>query len=166
MKKFLERERELPVFYDGYDIAVAGGGIAGVAAALAAARAGKRVLLLERMFTLGGLGTLGLVTIYLPLCDGMGHQVSYGITEELLRLSISRGWEREYPDTWLEPGREHGAQRFRVQYNAQVFAVLMEQQLKSAGVMLAVSCDTAKLSYAMVQRELRRQGVRLHLDEL
>ncbi|HJA93632.1 MAG TPA: FAD-dependent oxidoreductase [Candidatus Eisenbergiella merdipullorum] len=134
MTKFLEKERELPVLYDGYDIAVVGGGIAGVSAALAAARAGKRVLLLERMFALGGLGTLGLVTIYLPLCDGMGHQVSYGITEELLRLSISHGWERDYPDTWLQPGKEHGAQRFQVRYNAQVFAVLLEQLLQKEGV--------------------------------
>ena len=134
MKKFWEKEKELPVFYDGYEVVVVGGGIAGVAAALAASRAGKRVLLLEKMFALGGLGTLGLVTIYLPLCDGAGHQVSYGIAEELLRLSVSRGWEREYPDTWLEQGRKHGEQRFQVQYNAQVFAVLLEQQLNRAGV--------------------------------
>ena len=73
-----EPERTLPVRYADYDVIVAGGGIAGIAAALAAARAGKRVLLLERMFALGGLATLGLVTIYLPLCDGKGHQLSFG----------------------------------------------------------------------------------------
>lgn len=74
-----EPERTLPVRYADYDVIVAGGGIAGIAAALAAARAGKRVLLLERMFALGGLATLGLVTIYLPLCDGKGHQLSFGL---------------------------------------------------------------------------------------
>lgn len=134
MKKILEEARELPVLYDGYDIAVVGGGIAGVAAALAAGRAGKKVLLIERMFVLGGLATLGLVTIYLPLCDGAGHQVSFGIAEELFRLSISKGWETSYPDTWLEEGKEHGKQRFEVRYNAQVFAILMEKALKDAGV--------------------------------
>ena len=76
-----------------YDIAVCGGGFAGISAALAAARQGKRTLLLEKQFLLGGLGTAGLITIYLPLCDGFGHQVSFGIAEELLRLSIKHSYE-------------------------------------------------------------------------
>lgn len=134
MKTILEKEKALPVRYDGYEIVVAGGGIAGVSAALAAARAGKRTLLIERMFALGGLATLGLVTIYLPLCDGKGHQVSFGIAEELLRLSLSRGFETDYPDTWMSGQKEHGKQRFQVRYNAQVFAVLLEKLLGEAGV--------------------------------
>ena len=83
MCKFTEPSRELNI-YGSYDTVVVGGGFAGVAAALAAARGGNKVLLCERMFMLGGLGTAGLVTIYLPLCDGKGHQLSYGIAEELL----------------------------------------------------------------------------------
>lgn len=131
---FLEQAREIPVRYGEYDIAVAGGGIAGAAAALAAARAGRKVLLIERMFGLGGLATLGLVTYYLPLCDGCGRQVSFGIAEELLKLSIRHGAEQEYPDTWLEGKSNHGSQRYRVRYNAQVFAVLLEELLTGAGV--------------------------------
>ena len=45
-------------------------------------------MLVEKSYYLGGLGTSGLVTIYLPICDGMGRQVSYGIAEELLKLSV------------------------------------------------------------------------------
>lgn len=131
---FFEQAREVPVRYGEYDIAVAGGGIAGVAAALAAARADKKVLLIERMFGLGGLATLGLVTYYLPLCDGCGRQVSFGIAEELLKLSIRHGAEQEYPDTWLEGKADHGSQRYRVRYNAQVFAVLLEELLAEAFV--------------------------------
>ena len=70
----IEPEKKLAV-YGEYDVLVCGGGVAGIAAALAAARQGAKVLLLEREYMLGGLATLGLVTIYLPLCDGMGHQV-------------------------------------------------------------------------------------------
>ena len=81
---FIEPQKELTV-YGSFDTVVVGGGIAGVAAALAAARGGNKVLLCEREFILGGLGTAGLVTIYLPLCDGKGHQVSFGIAEELLK---------------------------------------------------------------------------------
>ena len=40
--------------------------MAGVAAALASARQGAKVILLEKQFMLGGLATAGLVTIYLP----------------------------------------------------------------------------------------------------
>ena len=85
-----------------YDVAVCGGGFAGISAALAAAREGKKVILFEKEYMLGGLGTAGLVTIYLPLCDGFGHQVSFGIAEELLRLSITYGAEDRYPENWLD----------------------------------------------------------------
>ena len=91
------------------DVLVCGGGFAGISAALAAAREGKRVVLLEKQYMLGGLGTSGLVTIYLPLCDGVGHQVSFGIAEELLKLSISMGAEDMYPDNWLDS--EDGSKR-------------------------------------------------------
>ena len=45
-----------------FDIIVAGGGPAGVSAAVAAARAGRRVLLLERQGCLGGVWTAGLLS--------------------------------------------------------------------------------------------------------
>ena len=85
---------------------------------------------------LGGLGTAGLVTIYLPLCDGVGHQVSFGIAEELLRLSIKYGAEARYPDNWLDGvgSCTENDKRFQVQYNAQVFAILAEKLLLSEGV--------------------------------
>ena len=75
-------------FCKKYDVAVVGGGVAGVAAALAAARNGLRVVLIEKTVLLGGLATNGMIYIYLPICDGFGHQVSFGIAEELLKLSI------------------------------------------------------------------------------
>ena len=136
MENILHEDSRAILLHDGYDVVVAGGGVAGVAAALAAARNGKRVLLLERMFALGGLATLGLITIYLPLCDGRGNQVSFGMAEELFHLSIRHGHEDLYPDTWLEPGKEAGRreQRMEVQYNGQVFAILLEQLLQEAGV--------------------------------
>ena len=119
-----------------YDIAVCGGGFAGISAALAAARQGKKVVLFEKQYILGGLGTAGLVTIYLPLCDGDGHQVSFGIAEELLRLSIVHGAEGKYPENWLTENGSRGEKdkRFKVQYNPQLFAILAEKLLKDVGV--------------------------------
>ena len=119
-----------------YDVAVCGGGFAGISAALAAARMGKRVILFEKQYMLGGLGSCGLVTIYLPLCDGCGHQVSFGIAEELLRLSITYGAEARYPENWLDGKgcRTENDKRFQVQYNPQLFAILAEQLLIKNGV--------------------------------
>lgn len=119
------------------DVLICGGGFAGISAALAAARQGKKVILAEKEFILGGLGTAGIVTIYLPLCDGMGHQVSFGIAEELFRLSVSMGYEDKYPDNWLSDDKTHRTQndkRFEVQYNPNLFAILAEQLLLSENV--------------------------------
>ena len=84
-----EPSRKTPVKAHA-DVVVAGGGVAGVAAALAARRAGASVVLLEKECGLGGLATLGNVIIFLPLCDGRGRQVIGGLGEELLRLSVAR----------------------------------------------------------------------------
>ena len=120
------------------DVLVCGGGIAGIAAALAAARSGKKVILTERMFMLGGLATAGLIAIYLPLCDGMGNQVSFGLAEELLKLSVST-WHNErrgYKD-WIEnpeTSKTNKTPRYEVDFNPQLFAISAEQLLLNEGV--------------------------------
>ena len=132
----MKEENENTQINNLYDIAVCGGGIAGISAALAAAREGKKVILFEKQYMLGGLGTAGLVTIYLPLCDGFGHQVSFGIAEELLKLSIKYGAEARYPENWLDGkgARTEKDKRYEVQYNAQLFSILAEQLLLENGV--------------------------------
>ena len=56
-----EPARQVPL-YGEYEVAVLGGGPAGIAAAVAAARAGRRTLLIERYGFLGGMGTAAGVT--------------------------------------------------------------------------------------------------------
>ena len=167
MKTILEPAKQLPV-YGAYDTVVVGGGFAGVAAALAAARGGNRVLLCEKMFMLGGLGTAGLVTIYLPLCDGQGNQVSFGIAEELLKASIADGWEAMYPTAWLENGTdaERAKQRYRVRYNAAACAIAMEKLLLQAGVEILYGtsvCDIAvendEITHLMIENKSGRSAV-------
>ncbi len=119
-----------------FDVVVAGGGIAGIAAALSSAREGKSTVLIEPSYILGGLATSGLVTIYLPLCDGEGHQVSFGICEELIRLSVKHGYENEDAPEWLGDGtiEERKKHRYRVQFNPHLFALEAEKLLLDAGV--------------------------------
>lgn len=128
------------------DVCVCGGGVAGIAAALAARRAGaEKVILLERSFMLGGLATAGLVTIYLALCDGYGHQVCFGLAEELFKLSIEHGAEDRYPTAWLEGGtvEERAKRRFEVQFNAQLFALSAERLLREEGVKIMYGSQVA-----------------------
>ena len=56
MKTVSEARRETPV-YGEFDVVVVGGGPAGIAAAVAAGRAGRSTLLVERYGFLGGAGT-------------------------------------------------------------------------------------------------------------
>lgn len=89
---------------NGAEVIVVGGGIAGVAAAVAAARSGADVLLLEKGALLGGLATNGLISWYEPLCDGHGEQLMTGLAEELLRLSIRYG-DDTLPRIWKDEAR-------------------------------------------------------------
>ena len=124
------------------DVVVAGGGIAGCAAALAAARNGASVLLIEKQTLLGGLATAVLITYYLPLCDGEGTQMSYGIAEEFLHLSVLHHPEKDIPDCWrknaaaLDPALADGRRKYRYEtrFSPGYLALLLEERLLQAGV--------------------------------
>lgn len=66
----------------GYDVIVAGGGPAGCAAAVAAAREGAKTLLLESTGVLGGMGTSGLVPAWAPFGDNKNY-VNSGFAKTL-----------------------------------------------------------------------------------
>ena len=81
-----EPAREVPV-YGEYDVAVLGGGPAGIAAAVAASRAGRRTLLIERYGFLGGMGTAAGVTNFCGLhanVHGEMRRLVQGIASDLL----------------------------------------------------------------------------------
>ena len=98
-----------------YDVLVIGGGIAGIAAALESGRSGLHTALVEKTIVWGGLTTSGLVPVYMPLCDGKGRQVTFGIAEELLELSIKHG-PGHIPAGWLDESQEEYDTRFTCLY--------------------------------------------------
>ncbi|MBE6542725.1 MAG: FAD-dependent oxidoreductase [Ruminococcaceae bacterium] len=164
-------EEKLTTQIEGeYDVAVCGGGFAGISAALAATRQGKKVVLFERQYILGGLATAGLVTIYLPLCDGCGHQVSFGIAEELFRLSILHGAEDRLPENWLNENgsRTENDPRFEVQYNPHIFAILIEKLLLDEGVdimygtyVTSVRKNDDKIEYLITENKSGRRAYKV-----
>lgn len=144
MTNIVEQARELPV-KGSYDVLVIGGGVAGVAAALAAARTGKRVCLAEREFVLGGLATIGIIAIYLPLCDGQGHQLISGISEELLKESIRYG-SGEIPACWLPEGdvAERKKTRYKLRFDPPAFAYALDRLMVENGVDLMFGTSFSK----------------------
>ena len=78
-----EPARDIPV-YRNCDVLVVGGGPSGTAAAVAAARLGAEVVLLERYNHLGGLSTGGLVIWIDRMTDWSGKQVIRGFAEEIM----------------------------------------------------------------------------------
>lgn len=77
-----EASRSIPV-YHRCDVLVVGGGPSGTAAAIAAARTGAKVALLERYNHLGGLSTGGLVIWIDRMTDWEGKLVIRGFAEEI-----------------------------------------------------------------------------------
>lgn len=98
-----EPARDVPVRHEA-DVLVVGGGSAGVAAAVAAARSGADVLLVERYGYLGGLATGGLIILLLTLDDGRGRQMVAGLCEEVTRRLTARG------AAWHPPRAEWGSE--------------------------------------------------------
>ncbi|MEQ2456386.1 FAD-dependent oxidoreductase [Flavonifractor hominis] len=165
-----EKGRMLRVLFD-CDVLVCGGGIAGIAAAVAAARNGARVTLLEREYALGGLATLGLITIYLPMCDGLGHQAEYGLVEELLRLSIKHGAEKDYTELFFQPHtveERRAGPRLTAQFNPEFFALEAEKLLLELGVNIqygTLVCGVAmkdgnKVDAVIVENKSERCAIR------
>ncbi len=90
--------RQLP-----YEVVVAGGGPAGIAAAVASARNGTETLLIERHGFLGGTATAGMVAIFMTYRAGE-EQIIHGVFQELIdRLTELGGWGSPKAPTAFDP---------------------------------------------------------------
>jgi len=154
-----EPSRSIPVKAET-EVLVIGGGSAGVAAAVAAARNGAEVILVERLGYLGGLATGGLIILLLTLDDGRGQQVIGGLCQEVTDRVAKRGAAHFPPKSeWGSKDTEfirrdqrwglvwgHGPHRVRysVAYDPEEFKFVLNQMVEEAKVKLllhAYACE-------------------------
>jgi hypothetical protein len=114
------------------DVVVVGGGTAGTIAAIQAARAGAKTVLIERGSQLGGTTTTGGVS-FPGLFDAWGKQIIAGIGWELVTQAVKLD-NGTLPDFSKVPARHWQNQ---VQVNQFVYALLAEEACVQAGVAIA-----------------------------
>jgi hypothetical protein len=141
-------------------VLVVGGGAAGVAAAVAAARNGADAMLVERYGYLGGLATGGLIILLLTLDDGRGRQVVAGLCQELVDRMARRDavyfppqpeWGSDDPARVRRDLRwgllwGHGPHRVRysVAYEPEEMKLALNAMVEESGARLlfhALACD-------------------------
>src|SRR5258708_11274383 len=164
-KTIEEPARQLPL-YGEYEVVVLGGGPAGIAAAVAAARAGRRTLLIERYGFLGGMGTAAGVTNFCGLhanVHGEMHRVVQGIASDLL-ARIDRLGGLNAPHLIL-------GKIFAQAYDTAAYKIAADDLLASHKVDIlfhalgagVVMHDHRRINALMVETKAGRQAVRANI---
>ena len=162
-KTITEAARQIEVCNET-DVLVVGGGPAGVAAAVAAARNGARTTLVERYGHLGGMATGGLVILIPFLSDGTEQQVLAGLMQEMVeRLDTRhaalyprkeewgssdekalRYWRRRGTGSYVSGKRV----RYSVTVDPEILKCVLNDMVQEAGVRLYLhswaSCAVAE----------------------
>lgn len=176
-----EPARKTPVIAET-DVLVVGGGAAGIAAAVAAARQGARAMLVERYGSLGGLASNGLIILLLTMDDGRGKQVVAGLCQEMVdRLAVraaalfppAQEWGsgdqdlveryRRYGLVW---GRGPHVVRYSVAYDPEEFKVEADRMVLDAGVGLrfhrwavGVAREGGRLTHVIFESKAGREAI-------
>ena len=161
-KTIEEPARNIPL-YGEYEVTVLGGGPAGIAAAVASARAGKRTLLIERYGFLGGMGTAAGVTNFCGLhanVHGEMHRGGRGGAADLLARIDHLGG--------LNPPHLILGKIFAQAYDTAAYKIAADDLLAAhrvdilfhalgAGVVMQ---DDRRIAALMVETKAGRQAVR------
>jgi hypothetical protein len=159
-KTLHEPSREVPI-YGTFDVVVLGGGPAGIAAAVAAARAGAATLLVERYGFLGGMGTAAGVTNFCGMFAnrfGSIDRVVHGIADDLLSRMDALGGLKA-------PHTVFGKIKAQA-YDTAAYKIAADALLLSAGVKIlfhalaaGVVMDGTNVAALMVETKSGRYAV-------
>lgn len=130
-----------------FDVVVAGGGPAGINAAIAAGRGGAKTLLIERYGFLGGMSTVALVYPWMTFHTNTGRQVIKGIAQEIVeRLEAGGGSPGHLRDTV-------GFTNTVTPYHPEKYKLLALEMLEEAGVEVLVHsfADSVEVKEGMIQ---------------
>lgn len=146
----VEPERHIPVCRKA-GVVVCGGGPAGVAAALASARAGAKTLLVESQGCLGGVWTSG------ALCCILDHRKKSGIMPEIFQRLEAMNARGMTPDGKPTNG-----------YDVEAMKILLERMCREAGVEVVLHTrvcaallqpHTTRLTHLLVESTGGREAV-------
>jgi hypothetical protein len=125
VKTVFESAREAPVRYEPH-VLVVGGGLTGVCAAIAAARAQAETLLVEHSQMLGGVATAGLMASFNNrFITADGAVIVRGIPAEIVDRLVEVGGAR--PD-WRRPNLPH------IPFDPELLQIVLVRMLRDAGV--------------------------------
>ena len=142
---YREPARDVPIV-EHDDVIVCGGGPAGVAAAIAAARGGAKTRLLEACGCLGGVWTAGLLSWILDATN------KPGLMEEMLAELSRRGASAKYSSS--------------IGYDVELMKLLLEEMCLEAGVSIqlhtrvvaAARGESKRLALAVTESKSGRQA--------
>lgn len=125
MQEMISYSKSIEVRHD-VDLFIGGGGPAGIAAAVTAARQGLNVFLVDGCACLGGMGTAGLVPAFMQFSDGVSF-LAAGIGKEIFdRLNATR---------------EGVMKDYTMSIPAETLKRLYDQMLAEAGVQFSLQTN-------------------------
>lgn len=113
------------------DVLVVGGGVAGVAAAIASARAGADTVIVEANAFFGGAATAAAVVQFMGWRNPRGTQVIAGIGQEIVDRAVARGGSAG-PDYGL---LSTGMRIDRVVFDPDIMKVVLDELVTESGAM-------------------------------
>jgi len=151
--KSIHETRDIPV-EDEYDVIVAGGGAAGLIAALSAARHGSRVLLVERQGCLGGTATTAYVAQYIGFYN-RDVQAVWGLPFEFTKRILDAGGSPGFGQYLLAEASANPVEIRNFPFNPEIVKCVADEWITEAGVELLLHADVV----GVCQNEERIDGI-------
>ena len=127
------------------EVLVVGGGPAGVCAAVAAAREGVKVMIVETANFLGGMATRSLVGPFMTCFDAAGEQmIIKGLFEEIVDRMVAKGGAIHPKDVrattpysaWITAGHDHCTP-----FEPECMKLVLDEMVEEAGIKVLFHTD-------------------------